>query len=338
MPSLLRVLVVDDSITYRKIVRDALAQNPDVEVVGHASSGSEAIDSIRAHRPDMITLDFEMPGGNGLTVLEAIRRENLPTKAIMLSSMTSTGARQTTQALAAGAFDFILKPSGSTLSENVNTLCSEFAPRIRALRSEFGGWDAGHTTRQTVSTGASSLGADSRFGSGAVGTATATASRFGERESHSNYEAPYVPVCGVPKVVVLGISTGGPAALNAMLPKLPGNLSVPMLIVQHMPPMFTKSLADDLNRNCALNVAEASGGERLAPGHCYIAPGGKQMKITDLDNGPIVRVTDDAAENSCKPAVDYLFRSAEEVYGGNVLGRDHDRYGGRWISQRPRAS
>ena len=125
---------------------------------------------------------------------------------------------------------------------------------------------------------------------------------------------------GRPEVVVLGISTGGPASLTKMLPQLPANLGVPVLIVQHMPPIFTKSLADDLNRRCALRVCEASDGQQVIPGHVLIAPGGKQMKIEREDGHIVVHITDDPPENSCKPSVDYLFRSASKIYGRNALG------------------
>ena len=123
-----------------------------------------------------------------------------------------------------------------------------------------------------------------------------------------------------PEVVALGISTGGPASLTRMLPQLPAKLGVPILIVQHMPPMFTKSLAEDLNRRCALRVCEACDGQPVIPGNVLIAPGGKQMKVERVDGRIAVRITDDPPVNSCKPSVDYLFRSVSEIYGKKSVG------------------
>ena len=344
MSKKVRVLIADDSMVFRKIVRDTLEKIPSVEVVGEASDGRIALQRIEELKPDLITLDIEMPELNGLMVLKEIMAKGHDVKALMVSSMTKTGAYYTTQALELGAFDFVLKPSGDLASENIRKLRGELEPRIAAFQSQFG------KGRKRRSPDTEPLHAPTRRSSSAITAAHAidqnkngnktksksnavnpnAAAKLASEvraalSSHLRYrkknhtKAEARRVCGIPQVIAIGCSTGGPAALTKVIPRLPADLPVPVLLVQHMPPVFTKTLADDLNNSSQITVAEANGGERLRPGSCYIAPGGKQMKVVKTGTGVFVRITDDPPVNSCRPSVDYLFRSVGKVYDGNAL-------------------
>lgn len=286
-------MVVDDSMIFRKVVRDSLTAMPGVEVVGVASDGKGALDRLDALKPDLITLDIEMPQLNGLQVLQELQRQRLKCGAIMLSSLTSSGARLTTQALSLGAFDFVLKPSGDNAQDCLLQLKRELLPKIDAFRK-------------------------SRCNQGATSVPTASV-LVNNPPALSSPKPTGLPRAAAPKVVVIGISTGGPVSLGKVLPKLPADFPVPIVIVQHMPQVFTKNLADDLNRSCALNVDEARDGEFLAPGTVRIAPGGRQLRFVNTTGRIALQVTDDPPEKMCRPSVDYLFRSAAEHFRGSVL-------------------
>ncbi len=297
-----RVLIVDDTITYRKIVRDILADLPGVEVVGTAANGKIALQKIEQLHPDLLTLDLEMPEMDGLDVLRHLNGSGSNVRAIMLSGANTNGANLTMTALKLGAFDFVLKPTNDKVEKNTEFLRHELGLKIQAFARS-----------QRVHT---------------ILHSPAPAPPHTLTAPHPHKEVTPVPhtqrpfeinTCK-PEVLALGISTGGPASLTRMLPQLPVNLGVPILIVQHMPPMFTKSLADDLNRRCALRVCEACDGQPVIPGNVLIAPGGKQMKVEKADGHIAVHITDDPPENSCKPSVDYLFRSISEIYGKKAVG------------------
>lgn len=287
----LRVLVVDDTAIYRKIVSEILREVDGIEVVGTAINGRLALDKIAELKPDLVTLDLEMPQLSGVEVLKHLRQEESPVGVLMLSAFTSTGAAATTEALRLGAFDFVLKPSSESLHESLDQLRKRLLDRVSAFAQSR---NLTLSSSKPVVVGPKPLAPVSRI----------VAASHGER----------------PEIIVLGISTGGPEALAKVIPSLPADLPAPMFIVQHMPPMFTKSLADDLNTRSKLQVAEARDGQLARPGDCLVAPGGKQMKIERTELGPVVRITDDPPENSCRPAVDYLFRSAAHHYGVRVLG------------------
>ena len=290
----LRVLVVDDSPLYRKVIGDILGELPGVEVVGTAHNGKMALSRLQALRPDLLTLDVEMPEMDGLEVLRAIQSQGLDVGAIMCSTLTQRGSDTTIAALELGAFDFITKPNGSSLDENRRSLRSALAPLAQAFAS-----------RRRIK----------KILRGSIPLPSQGESKPGQ--------AAYLPEAGPsrrrtpPTVVGIGVSTGGPAALAQMLPKLPGNLGVPFLIVQHMPPIFTQSLAQRLDDKCTVKVKEAADGMPLLPNVALIAPGGKQMKVTSgvVPAQKFVRITEDPPENSCRPSVDYLFRSLAEHYG-----------------------
>jgi two-component system, chemotaxis family, protein-glutamate methylesterase/glutaminase len=290
----LRVLIVDDTVTYRKIVSDALSGCPGVEVVGTAANGKIAMQRLQHLSADLMVLDLEMPEMNGQAVLEELRRQNSSTGAIMLSAFTAQGAKSTLRALEAGAFDFVLKPGNGAMAANVQQLRRELQTKIAAYRRQ-------RSVKEIL------------YGENRAASATAIA---------PPPRAPRVVAspAGPPLVAAIGISTGGPKALAEMLPQLPSTLPVPVLIVQHMPPVFTKSLADDLNGRCKLPVREGCDGQAIQAGEVWIAPGGRQMKVCRNGESIVLRITHDPPENSCRPSVDYLFRSVAEVYGGRCVG------------------
>ncbi len=297
----LSVMVVDDSVLYRKILVDSLRAIADVEVVATACDGVIALAKIEIYKPDLLTLDLEMPKLDGLGVLRELNKQPDHPGVIMLSAFTSDGARDTTEALHLGAFDFVLKPNGHDVARNAVEIQRKLAEKIDAFR------DARRVDLPTPKP-------------------PATRRTFPAGQHNDSLQArepkPADPQTKgqSPEVVAIGISTGGPQSLMRMLPEIPADFPVPILIVQHMPPMFTKSLADDLDRHCGLSVCEAEKGQSVEAGKIYIAPGGHQMKIHQSGGGVLIDVTDDAPENSCRPAVDYLFRSVANVYGGASLG------------------
>jgi two-component system chemotaxis response regulator CheB len=288
----IRVLVVDDTITYRKVVSDILAEVPDVEVVGTANNGQVALSRIASLQPDLMTLDVEMPVMNGLELLEEMQRRGLDVGVIMLSTLTKRGSEITLRALELGAFDFITKPESPDRDVAVRELRSALVPRIKAFAKRM-------EVRRLL-----------RSRPAPVPTAPTVAPQV----------APLARRAGKSKVVAIGISTGGPNALSRMLPMLP-KLGVPIFLVQHMPPVFTKSLAESLDAKCAYTVREAEHNDIVVPDTIYIAPGGKQMRVAAGGAGiKIVQITDDPPENNCKPSVDYLFRSVAREYGSLATG------------------
>ncbi len=284
----IKALVIDDSVLYRKILSDALSAFPNVEVVGTAHNGKAGIEKIKKTSPDFITLDFEMPEMNGIETLNEIKNQNLNVKTIMISSQTQEGAKVTLDALNAGAFDFIAKPTGGNFVENTKTLSKEILPLIRTLSFK------------------------SRLKTSVL--------KRKESLLRPKISVPKSTLKMPCKIIALGISTGGPTALAKVIPLLPASLKVPLVLVQHMPPVFTKALADSLNKKSQVNVVEAEDKMQLTPGTVYIAPGAKQMKVEHKFSGNILRITDAPPENNCKPSVDYLFRSVSEVYKSACLG------------------
>jgi two-component system chemotaxis response regulator CheB len=280
-PDSLRILVVDDSALYRQLVKNVLRDCADVEVVGVAKGGEEALQLVDKLAPDLLTLDVRMPGMDGIEVLRELRRRRCPAKALMLSSLTASGAQVTTDALLEGAFDFILKPSSSDATANRQALHLALVEKIAALRCR-GGPRA--TVEPPCSGAAEGIQPTDRF-----------------------------------EAVLIGTSTGGPVALRTVLPALPEDFPLPVLVVQHMPAQYTHSLAQRLNETSALEVVEGCDGMTLEPGWAYIAPGGRHMKVKARAGRTILQITDEPPENCCRPSVDLLFRSAAAVFGGKVL-------------------
>jgi two-component system chemotaxis response regulator CheB len=297
----LRVLVVDDTVVYRKIVSDILAGMPNVEVVGVANNGKIAMSRIEMQCPDLVILDVEMPEADGLEVLAFIKQKALSVGAVMLSSFTQKGSERTIQALELGAFDFIPKPEASSMEESRAAVKVELIRVVEAFirQAEIKDILAGRVPRP-------------------ISRVMSSVSPPRVESMPSAMGMPRNRPCS--SLIVIGVSTGGPNALKEVLPRLPPDLGVPVLIVQHMPPVFTKSLADSLNSRCRLPVVEASEGQVIQPNQVMIAPGGKQMKVV-ADPNPttrLIKLTEDPPENGCRPSVDYLFRSVVPVYGGKV--------------------
>ena len=295
----LKVMVVDDTIVYRKIISDLLSEFPEVEVVGSASNGKSALFRINSLKPDLVTLDVEMPVMDGLQTLKEIKKQGLEVGVIMVSTLTSKGSDITMKALELGAFDFLAKPDTESREQSIKSLRQALQPKVKAYQNRL-------DVRRSLRKGKSVTKPGKEVLVPAAPDEVKTREKVRQRTEKS-------------EVVTIGISTGGPNTLTQMLPQLPGDLPVPVLIVQHMPALFTKSLANSLNAKCPLEVREAVDGEGVEPGVVYIAPGGKQMKVaTGADGKKIIRITDDTPENNCKQAADYLFRSVAKEYASRV--------------------
>jgi two-component system chemotaxis response regulator CheB len=284
----LRVLAVDDSAVMRGILRTLFAAHaerpgtlPAMELCGMVQDGVECLKAVLQLRPDVVVLDLEMPRMHGLDVLERLRIEEPALPVIMCSSYTERGARTTVEALALGAADYVMKPSSAgNFAESLSALAGELLPKIAALASVGRMRQYQHSVREAVANEADAL----------------------------------------VDVLVIGVSTGGPSALEHVLPSLPGDFAVPVLIVQHMPKLFTGALAERLNRLCSLDVREAYEGAPLAAGTVWIAPGDAHMEVTRTAGaGAAVVLHQGRSLNHCKPSVDYLFSSAAAVYGAGTL-------------------
>lgn len=295
----LKAVVIDDTIVYRKIVGDVLKEIPFVEVVGTANNGKIALSKIDSLKPDFITLDIEMPELNGIEVLQALKDKSYAPVVIMLSTLTQHGSEMTIKALELGAFDFVPKPDQGKMAENMEKVRAAILPIVNALKRQK---ETKFKIHEKIQPKVAGPITDKSRQPLPVAQKQVTRSKS--------------------EIVGIGISTGGPNALTRMIPMLPGNLKAPVLIVQHMPPLFTASLANSLNNKSALQVKEAEEGDIIEAGKIYIAPGGKQMKIIAGADGITrkIKITDDPPENSCKPSVDYLFRSIAQYYVGRATG------------------
>ena len=291
----IRVLVVDDSVVVRRVLTTALSEDPMIEVVGTAANGRLALPKVSLLRPDVITLDIEMPEMDGLSTLPHIRRIDPRVPIIMFSTLSKPGASATLDALAAGATDFCTKPTHiGGLAEGVAMVKRELLPKLKALCGV-----ASHRP-------ASLLGATLRP---APSVSTLVAPRA---------ERPLGPPARV-EVVVIAVSTGGPTALRTVWDQLPASLPVPVLVVQHMPPMFTTLLAQRLNDMGNLPTAEGVRGAAVVPGHAWLAPGDHHMTVRREGLAVRLHLDQSPPESSCRPAADPLFRSAVNVWGRGVL-------------------
>lgn len=291
----IRVLVVDDSVVIRRLVAHALEEDPVLEVIGAASNGAIALQRIPQLNPDVLTLDIEMPEMDGLETLRRVRRDYPQLRVIMFSTLTERGAAITLEALTLGADDYVAKVSNEgSLDRSMTRLRDELIPKIKQF------FRLAETKPVAVRSEPAPVHAPA---------AGATKTR--------------------PRVVTIGVSTGGPTALGSILPEFPAGFPLPILVVQHMPPLFTRLLAERLHSLCRLPVAEAIDGDAVEPGKILIAPGDFHLKVAC--SGNIVRACLDRAppQNSCRPSVDVLFTSIGEVYDGAVIavvltGMGHD--------------
>lgn len=297
----IRVLVVDDAVVVRRLVSDTVAADPAIEVVGAAANGQIALAKIGQLAPDVVILDIEMPVMDGLQTLAELRKTHPRLPVVMFSTLTERGASATLDALSLGASDYVTKPSNTgSVTVALKRISDELIPKIKALAPGLG--TVRPDARRAVAAPPVSRPVPGR-------PAIAPPAAAGTVRS-----AP-----GRVDVVAIGVSTGGPNALAEVLPALPADLRVPVVVVQHMPPLFTKLLAERLDGKSAIDVHEGASGDVLRPGGAWIAPGGMHMLVERRGTSVRLRLTEDPPENSCRPAVDPLFRTVAAAYGGNCL-------------------
>jgi two-component system chemotaxis response regulator CheB len=276
-----RVLVVDDSALMRKLIPGILEQDKSVEVVGTAIDGHFALKKIEDLAPDVVTLDLEMPGMNGIDTLKAImRNRRLPV--IVVSSHSTTGATITLKALGLGAFDFVAKPKD--VSARMPEIAAELIRKIHAAKQSAG-----------------------------------VQTQFLPVETFHGQHASLRPIAPT-HIVAIGVSTGGPNALQYVFSQLPAEFSGSIIVVQHMPDGFTELFAKRLDECCPIRVKEAQSGDLLVAGRALICPGNRHMKVKKLPLGNVAILSDDAAVNGHRPSVDVLFRSVAEVFGSQAMG------------------
>jgi len=290
----IRVLVVDDSVVVRKIVTDTLSGDPDIEVAATAANGRIALQKIPQVNPDILTLDIEMPEMDGLQTLAEARKiyPNLPI--IMFSTLTERGGAKTLEALALGATDYVTKPANvGSVSIAMQRIRDELTPKIKMFCAKNAGLDA-----------------------------PAAAIPKPVAKTPTPFKRPPTAKKALIQkidILAIGVSTGGPNALAELIPTLPGDLPVPVVLVQHMPPFFTKLLAERLSAKSPLDIQECIAGKKIAPGQAWIAPGDFHMILEKKADGVYLQTNQAPQENSCRPAVDPLFRSVAEIYGARTL-------------------
>lgn len=294
---IIKVLVVDDSAALRRLISTALERDPVISVVGTARNGNDALAQLEVLKPDLVTLDVEMPEMDGIATVTEINRKHPKLPVLMCSSMTRRGAVTTLDALAAGARDYITKPVSSTNAEDtIAHFARELTPRIKTL------------------------------------------CRRGPAPQPSRPPTPTFPHENTillnkrhwqPELVCIAVSTGGPNALEEVFRNFPTSFALPIVIVQHMPPVFTQLLAERLDKVGGIRFHEGAEGMRLERGHAYIAPGGHHMTVAPTAGTFVIHLNDQPPEHSCRPAADVLFRSVASACGGNALavvltGMGHD--------------
>ncbi len=305
----LRVLIVDDTIVYRRILSEVVEAMGDAVLVGTAPHGRLAMSKLEQGPVDLVLLDVEMPEMNGLETLKEIHRLHPATSVIMVSGTNMSSAEITMRCLEQGAIDFLRKPEGVDADSSRNELKEKLRPLMRHVQTRIN-LQRGSGIRPVPAT-----------------SATPSAAKPSLPTDLSQPPKPLrmAPLPSRFDIVGIGVSTGGPNALAEVIPRLPGDFPVPILMVQHMPPMFTASLAEHLNQKSKLAVREAKDGEPILPGSVLIAPGGKHMVLRRYSEGdagetiPVVGINENPPENSCRPSVDVLFRSMAAQYEGNML-------------------
>ncbi|MGA9354530.1 MAG: chemotaxis response regulator protein-glutamate methylesterase [Terriglobales bacterium] len=278
----IRILVVDDSVVIRRVLCDTLSKDPEFEVLASASDGRIALSKIEQLKPDLVTLDIEMPVMNGLETLKELRKLYPRLPVIMFSTLTEHGASATLEALSLGASDYATKPSAGGAEVAIAAVRTELSPKIKALCS-------GHSPKLK----------------------TLPPSRPADKTRPRSKK----PI----EIVAIGTSTGGPNALAEVLPRIPKDLPVPIVVVQHMPPIFTRLLADRLASQSQIAVAEGVAGAALTAGRAWIAPGNFHMTVANVGVNRRLELNQNPPEHSCRPAVDPLFRSVAAVFSANVL-------------------
>ena len=308
-----KVLVVDDSGFFRRRVSEILSADPTIQVIGTATNGKEAIDQALALKPDVITMDYEMPMMDGITAVRHIM-QRCPTPVLMFSSLTHEGARVTLDALDAGAVDFLPKnfEDISRNPEKVKQMLCEKVHSISRSNRRLSSYSAPAPAAPTPAPRPVSGG----FVAPAPAVAPVRTTPIASRGGPAPTPAAVAPKRKAYKLVAIGTSTGGPVALQRVLTQLPGNFPAPIVLVQHMPAAFTKAFAERLDKLCRISVKEAEDGDILRPGLALLAPGGKQMMI---DGRGAVKILPGDERLNYKPCVDITFGSAAKSYGDKVL-------------------
>jgi two-component system chemotaxis response regulator CheB len=291
------VLVVDDSVVVRRLVTDVLNEDPDIQVVGTAPNGRIALAKIPQLNPDVISLDVEMPVMDGLETLRELRATYPTVPVIMFSTLTERGAAATLEALELGAQDYVTKPANvGSVQASMASVREQLVPKIKAL----------HRSRSRGRLAPPAVPRQGTPPAAAAAPSPVPTLRIGEARE---------PV----GIVLLGVSTGGPDALATVLPALPSSFPVPIVVVQHMPPTFTRLLAQRLDGKSALEVREAQHGDAVLAGRVLLAPGDFHLRLHRGAAGVVARLDQGIPENFCRPSVDVLFRSAAQLYGGACL-------------------
>ncbi|UVL90902.1 protein-glutamate methylesterase/protein-glutamine glutaminase [Pseudomonas sichuanensis] len=305
-----KVLVVDDSGFFRRRVSEILSADPTIQVVGTATNGKEAIDQALSLKPDVITMDYEMPMMDGITAVRHIM-QRCPTPVLMFSSLTHEGARVTLDALDAGAVDYLPK-NFEDISRNPQKVQQMLCEKVHTLarsNRRFGAYSS--PAPAAAPAPASSHAPASSFAGSAPARPAAPVRTAAPAAAHSPApkRKPY-------KLVAIGTSTGGPVALQRVLTQLPASFPAPIVLIQHMPAAFTKAFAERLDKLCKISVKEAEDGDVLRPGLALLAPGGKQMMV---DGRGTVKILPGDERLNYKPCVDITFGSAAKSYGDKVL-------------------
>ena len=300
-----KVLVVDDSGFFRRRVSEILSSDPNIQVIGTATNGREAIDQALALKPDVITMDYEMPMMDGITAVRQIM-QRCPTPVLMFSSLTHEGARVTLDALDAGAVDFLPK-NFEDISRNPSKVKQLLCEKIHTISR------SNRRFSSTVSAAAPGH-ASPAFGTRSASVAPPATPAAKAAPTHVAPSA--APRRKAYRLVAIGTSTGGPVALQRVLTQLPGSFPAPIVLIQHMPAAFTKAFAERLDKLCKISVKEAEDGDLLRPGLALLAPGGKQMMV---DGRGVVRILPGDDRLNYRPCVDVTFGSAAKAYGDKVL-------------------
>ena len=290
----IRVLVVDDSAVIRRLIVDLFAGEPEIEAVGTAANGRAALQKIPQLNPDLVTLDVEMPEMDGLETVRAIREKWPQLPVIMFSSLTERGAATTLEALRLGASDYVAKPSGANGAEGLlEQLRAELIPKIKAL--------CNLASQEAV------------VAPPKIAVRSQAAQRPGSRV----------------RIVAIGISTGGPSALHSLIPNFPENFPVPIVIVQHMPAVFTRLLAEQISKHSALKVHEGAAGATLMPGHAWIAPGGHHMALQRRGTAVQIAINEEPAGKFLPAGGGRAVPFGCGMFWARYAGGDHDRHGER---------
>ena len=330
---MIKVLVVDDSVVVRRLIVDSLTGAPDIEVVGTAANGLLAQAKIDQLKPDAVTMDIEMPEMDGIAAVRELRKRHKQLPVIMFSTLSAAGASATLEALSAGATDYVTKPSNvGSIAESIAAVREQLVPKIHALVGR----------RRPTGPGGPGGPVPGRPGPGSPGArpGAPVPGRPGLAPARPAAPATAGPArparpraTGRIDILAIGCSTGGPDALTKVLQALPTDLPVPIVVTQHMPPVFTRMFAERLDRSTPLRVLEAGDGMELAPGTVYIAPGDRHLVLQRRSTATLTQLSGAPPENSCRPAVDVMFRSVASLFGASAFaavltGMGYDGRGG----------